>query len=233
MKLRKLLERKRQAEKERALYVRLPHVIRKKEDVAKLFTGHFRVNIPRQTTRHCYVIFSDVEEKLKNLKATRNTLVNGKRIIVAPAIIKLEKTRISKKKIVIPEIKDDQKVTRILYVSNIKIETKPHELKAAIPGCLTVKLLKPHSKKSRAAIVKMESARTAAEYLLKIRNRPIVGGRRLRINPDTRIRHKKKQSKTLKIYDGGKEIQVPMQKRTLSESSKPLEHIVLENKSSS
>ncbi|XP_003699208.2 uncharacterized protein LOC100878502 [Megachile rotundata] len=229
MRVRRKSEGKRRQEKERALYVRLPHTIRKEEDVAKLFTGDFRVNLPRQSSRHCYVIFSDVEEKLRNLKAAQNSVINGKHVIVAPAIIKDKKDRISKKKIVIPEIKDDPKVTRILFVSNINLETKPEEIKAAIPGCLTVKILKPYSKKSKAAIVKMESARTAAEYLQKIRSRPIVGGRRLRLNPDTR--HRKKQSKGLKIYDG--ETEIPMQKSTSRENNKPLDHIVLENKTSS
>lgn len=239
MRLRKKFNGKRRQEKERALYVRLPQTIHKEKDVAKLFTGDFKVNIPRQNTRHCYVIFSDVEEMLRNLKAAQNTVLNGKQVIVAPAIIKNKKDKIIKKKVVIPEIKADPKVTRNLFVSHISLDTKADEIKAAIPGCLTVKVLKPYSKKSKAAIVKMESTRTAAEYLTKIRSRPSVGGRRLRINPDTRRR--KKQSKALKIYDDGKEIEVPMQKRTSRKNNEALDHIVdtidnvlvLENKTSS
>lgn len=54
----------------------------------------------------------------------------------------------------------------------------------------------------RAAIVKMECVQAAAEFLTKIRESPVVRGRRLRINSDTRTRHRRHNSKPLKIYDG-------------------------------
>lgn len=111
MKVTKKIKRRRK-EKELALYVRLPHTIRDKDDVAKLFTGNFKINLPRQSSRYCYVIFSDIEEKMKNLKAIKNTRIDGKRIVVAPANTKIEKkTTTVKKKIVIPKIKDT-KVTK-------------------------------------------------------------------------------------------------------------------------
>lgn len=104
----------RQKEKERALYIRLPYVIRKQEDVAKFFTGDFKVKPLRQASRHCYVIFNTVEEKLQNLKATKNTRVNGKPLVVEPAIIKskADLPKVNRKKIVIPKIKEDTKVTK-------------------------------------------------------------------------------------------------------------------------
>lgn len=112
MKVAKRIRCRRQ-EKERALYVRLPHTIRSDEDVAKLFTGNFKVNRLRQSSRYCYVIFSDEKEKIRNLNAVKNTKINGKRVIVAPAVTKIEKKRtIVRKKIVIPKVKADVKVTK-------------------------------------------------------------------------------------------------------------------------
>ncbi|XP_033188715.1 uncharacterized protein LOC117156093 [Bombus vancouverensis nearcticus] len=197
----------RQQEKEQALYVRLPHTIRDKDDVAKLFTGNFKVNLLRQSSRHCYVVFPDVKEKMKNLTAVKNTRINGKRIVIAPANTKIErKTTVVRKKIVIPKVKEDKKLTKHLFVSNIKCGTKSDELKAVIPGCVSVKMLKPYSQTSKAAIVKMESTQLAAEYLMNVRDMPTVAGRKLRLNPDTRDRHRRHESKPLKIYDGESEI---------------------------
>ncbi|KOX77891.1 hypothetical protein WN51_05777 [Melipona quadrifasciata] len=202
MKVIKKIKR-RLKEKEVALYVRLPHTIRDRDDVAKLFTGNFKISLPRQSSRYCYVIFSDIEEKVKNLKAVKNTRINGKRIVVAPANTKIEKkTIIVKKKIVIPEVKVDPKVTKHLFVSNIKCGTSIQEVKAAIPGCLSVKMLKPYSSASRAAIIKMESIQLATEYLMNTKEKPTVAGRKLRFNVDTRDRHRRHKSKPLKIYDG-------------------------------
>ncbi|KZC06143.1 PREDICTED: uncharacterized protein LOC107194458 [Dufourea novaeangliae] len=221
---------RRRKEKERALYVRLPHVIREEEDVAKLFTGDFKVNLPRQSSRHCYVIFADTEDQLKNLKAVKNTRIDGKRVIVAPAIIKPKnnKPKGFKKKVVIPPVKEDPRVTKTLFVANIKCGTKTQDLKGAIPGCVSIRLLKPYSQKCRGAMVKMESAQVASEYLSKIRDWPVVEGHKLRLNPDTRRRIRNRKSNApLKIYDGETEIPKEPSKRGKSEV---LDHIVLENK---
>ncbi|XP_017767438.1 PREDICTED: uncharacterized protein LOC108556035 [Eufriesea mexicana] len=206
MKVAKRIKRRRE-QKERALYVRLPHTIRSDEDVAKLFTGNFKVNRLRQSSRYCYVIFSDEKEKNRNLNAVKNTKINGKRVVVAPTVTKIEKKRtIVRKKIVIPKVKADVKVTKNLFISNIKCGTKLQDLKATIPGCLSVKMLKPYSQTSRAAIVRMESGLAAAEYLLNAKARPVLDGRTLRINPDTRTRRRRHKSQPLKIYDGDTEI---------------------------
>ncbi|CAK9802434.1 hypothetical protein ANTQUA_LOCUS3328 [Anthophora quadrimaculata] len=220
-------KQKRMKQKERALYVRLPHTIKTEEDVAKFFTGNFKVNLLRQCSRYCYVIFSDVEEKMRNLVAVKGIKINGKRLVVRPAITKLEKKTISRKKVVIPQVKDDIKVTKNLFVSNIKCGTKLEDLKAAIPGCLSIKMLKPYSENSRAAIVKVESTQLAAEYLTNLRKWPIVEDRQLRINCDTREKHRKPKAKPLKIYDGdGKPCTEPI---FGSKRSQALDHIVLEN----
>ncbi|KAK9306948.1 hypothetical protein QLX08_002568 [Tetragonisca angustula] len=207
MKVTKKIKRRRE-EKELALYVRLPYTIRDRDDVAKLFTGTFKINLPRQSSRCCYVIFSNTEEKMKNLKTIKNTRIDGKRIVVAPANTKIEKkTTVAKKKIVMPEVKVDAKVTKHLFVSNIKCGTSIQELKAAIPGCLSVTMLKPYSSASRAALIKIESIQLATEYLMNTRERPTVAGRKLRFNIDTRDRHRRHKSKPLKIYDGEPETQ--------------------------
>ncbi|XP_054014374.1 uncharacterized protein LOC128895639 [Hylaeus anthracinus] len=195
--------RRRQKEKKRALYVRLPHVIRKEEDVAKLFTGDFKVELTRQSSRHCYVIFANDEEKMKNLKASKNVLINGKRVLIAPAVTKIQKPthKVVQKKIVIPEVKENLRVTRTLFVSNIECGTRIQELREAIPGCVTIKMLKPYSGNLRGAMVKLESPQMAAEYLSQIREWPVVRNRKLKLKPDTRIRHRKPKSGPLKIYD--------------------------------
>ncbi|XP_076685639.1 uncharacterized protein LOC143377803 [Andrena cerasifolii] len=230
MRLAKKLKRGR-LEKERALYVRLPHVIRNQEDVAKLFTGDFKVKLLRQSSRHCFVVFPDVEEKMRNLNAAKKTVINGKRVVVSSAITKRknEPRKIMRKKIVVPKVKQDVKVTRTMFVSNIKCGTKLAELKAAIPGCVSVKMLKPYSQNFKSAIIKMESAQLAAEYLKQIKESPIVGGHTLRMNPDTRTRHRNpKSSATLKIYDGGTESAEEPSKERQNET---LDYILLENKS--
>lgn len=220
----------RQVEKQRTLFVRLPHVIRKEQDVAKLFTGEFKVQLCRQSTRHCYVVFPTVEERLKNLEAVKDKKVNGKSVIVEPAIIKTEKIqpKLLKKKIVIPEVKEETIVTKTLFVSNIKPGTKLQDLKAAIPGSVSGKLLSATSKKTRCAMIKMESAQVAAEYLRKLRPRPIIGGKKLRFNPDTRKREKKIKRGPLKIYDGETEITDVFS--NIKSNNNALDHIVLENK---
>ncbi|KOC70700.1 hypothetical protein WH47_06740 [Habropoda laboriosa] len=228
--MKKLEEKrqKRQKEKERALYVRLPHTIKKEEDVAKFFTGNFKVNLLRQSSRYCYVIFSDVKEKMKNLKAAKGIQVNGKRLVVAPAVTKVETKPINRKKIVPGKIKEDVKVTKNIFVSNIKCGTKIQDLRAAIPGCLSIKMLKPYSENSRAAIVRMESGQLAAQYLLRSVELPVVGERQLRMNPDTRERiRSRNKSKPFKIYDGDGR---PCTKEIFSKrGNEALDHIVLEN----
>ncbi|XP_076633029.1 uncharacterized protein LOC143347601 [Colletes latitarsis] len=199
----------RMREKERALYVRLPHVIRNEKDVAKLFTGDFKVNLTRQASKYCYVIFADVKEKMKNLEAAKNTLINGKRVVIASAITKSKNPteNLAKKKVVLPPIEEDVKVTRTLFVSNIKCGTKLRELKEAIPGCVTAKMLKPYSQNYRGAMVKFETIQMAVEYLSQIRDPPVVRGEKLILKPDTRIKRTKQNSNTpLKIYDGESEV---------------------------
>lgn len=77
----------------------------------------------------------------------------------------------------------------------------------------------------RAAIVKMESIQLAAEYLMNVRDKPTVAGRKLRLNPDTRDRHRRHESKPLKIYDGESEIG-----QEYVEWNKALGYIILKNK---
>ncbi|XP_043258032.1 uncharacterized protein LOC122400574 [Colletes gigas] len=214
--------RERMREKKRALYVHLPHVIRDEKDVAKLFTGDFKVNLTRQASKYCYVIFADVEEKMKNLKAAKNTLINGKRVVIASAITKSKTPtqNLAKKKVVLPPVKEDDKVTRTLFVSNIKCGTKLQELKEAIPGCVTAKMLKPYSQNYRGAMVKLETIQMAVEYLSQIRDLPVVRGEKLIFKPDTRIKRTKQDSNTtLKIYDGESEVNKDSNEKLNSKTS--------------
>ncbi|XP_078038996.1 uncharacterized protein LOC144471116 [Augochlora pura] len=235
MPLTKKVKRRIQ-QKERALYIRLPHRIRSEQDVAKFFNGEFKIELLRQASRYCYVIFPSIEEKLKNLEASKNARVNGRRVIIASAIteIKSLKPKMMRKKLVYPKIKSEKKVTRTLFASNIKCGTKLRDLKESIPGFVSGKLLKAYSPYLRSAMIKLESAQIAAEYLKKIRPPPVVAGQELKLYSDTskrmnrsRLNGMKKPDAPLKIYDGEKEITPIFSKRI---NNNALDHIVLENK---
>lgn len=188
-----------QKKRERSLLVRLPTTIRSKEQVAQLFSGNFEVKTRRQASRQCYVLFSSVEEKLENLKAARSKTLNGKHIVVKCIPNTIEKsTKVPKKKIVMPKIPEESKITQALYIANVRCGTKMHELKEALEGCVSVKLLKPYTRTLRSAIVKMENMQIAAEYLAKEREWPVVRGMTLQLYPDTRKKNKKNKSKDSK-----------------------------------
>ncbi|CAL7942993.1 unnamed protein product [Xylocopa violacea] len=154
---------------------------------------------------------------MKNMKIKREHVV-----VDVPATTAIKKKRNVTKKKITPKTKPNVKITKNLFISNIKCGTKTDELKAVLPGCLSAKMLKPYSQNFRAAIVRMQTFQLAAEYLEKMREPPTIAGKKLRINPDTRIRYKKNNSKPLKIYDGDPE--------TAKKETDTLDHIVLENK---
>ncbi|XP_076753372.1 uncharacterized protein LOC143424896 [Xylocopa sonorina] len=165
------------------------------------------------------MLFLDKKMEMESSMAMKNTKMKEKRVKVdVPAVTTIKKKKnVAKTKIIVPKTKPNVKVTKNLFISNIKCGTKVNELKAVLPGCLSAKMLKPYSQDSKAAIVRMQSIQMAAEYLEKMREPPTIAGRKLRINPDTRIRIKRHNSKPLKIYDGTPETDT-------------LDHIVLENK---
>ena len=81
-------------EKGRTLYVRLPHLIKDDKEVMALFVDNVKVQLPRQTSKCCHVIFSTVEEKTKCLKKMKNKRIDGKRLVLMPLSEKsLDKTR--------------------------------------------------------------------------------------------------------------------------------------------
>lgn len=96
-------------EKCRTLYIRIPRTIKDASEIQNLFFGEFQVKLPRQSSRYCHVIFSNEDEKVKNLKAIKKKLIDGKNIIAGPPRpMNLEKKKKPKqKKIVIPEPKDE------------------------------------------------------------------------------------------------------------------------------
>lgn len=99
-------------EQSRTLYIRVPHTIKDDQEIRNLFVGDFKLKLPRQAARHCHVIFPNVEEKVKNMKALKKKLIDGKSIYVSPPKpINVEKKKKPKqKKIVVPEPTDDQKL---------------------------------------------------------------------------------------------------------------------------
>lgn len=115
-KLQKLHRLKKR--RERTLNVCLPHVIKDKKDVEDLFVGDFYVKLPRQSSRSCRVVFTSVEEKIKNQNLVKNKTVNGKRIVVhtlRDIVItqKNETKKKRKKKIFMPKIIPDVKITQV------------------------------------------------------------------------------------------------------------------------
>jgi len=188
-KLSQLRERR-----ERTLNVRLPHVIKDQKDVEYLFEGNFHVKLPRQSSRSCHVVFPTVEEKIANYKLAKAKTIDGKRIVIQPlsaVALATGTKKMRKKKIFIPEIKPDVQVTQTVFVSNIVNGTKSHEVRSVLPGCVRVTLLKPYNKNFRSAIAKMENIQRAAKYLKEKLKWPILKGHRIRMKPDTRIKHKK------------------------------------------
>lgn len=105
---------KLQQQKELTLNVRLPHVIKNKKDVEDLFVGNFVVKLPRQSSRSCHVVFSSMEEKIQNHKLARSKTINGKRVVVNSLnnIVLEKRPKEPRKKIFMPEIKPDIKVTQ-------------------------------------------------------------------------------------------------------------------------
>ncbi|XP_029669992.1 40S ribosomal protein S10 isoform X3 [Formica exsecta] len=163
MQLSKLKKRR-----ERTLSVHFPHVLKDKKDVENLFTGNFYIKLPRQSSRSCHVVFSNVEEKITNYKSAKEKTINGKRIVIKPlcALVKKNAKKIKRKKVCIPEIKPDIKVTQALFVSNIATGIKSHELKGALPGCVHVTLLKSYNKDFKMLMPKKNRV-AIYEYLFK------------------------------------------------------------------
>ncbi|XP_029175615.1 uncharacterized protein LOC114944060 [Nylanderia fulva] len=193
-------------QRDRTLSVTLPHVIKDKQEVERLFTGTFYVKLPRQSSRSCRIVFSTAEEKMKNCKLAKDKTINGKRIFVKPlhaVVLKEEIQKVKRKKVVMPEIKSEIKVTQTIFISNIANGIKSHEVRGALPGCIHVTLLKSYNKDFRSAIAKMENIQVAAEYLKNKNKWPVLKGHKIYLKSDTRTKHKRKSSNsTLKIYDG-------------------------------
>ncbi|XP_020300889.1 uncharacterized protein LOC109864258 [Pseudomyrmex gracilis] len=192
--------------RKRTLKVCLPHVIRDKNDVSikNLFVGDFYVKLPRQSSRSCHVVFPDVESKMKNHELAKDKTINGKRVIIEslrPIQLKKRPKKIKRKKIYMPKIKSEVKVTQTLFVSNIPNDTKVNEIRDVFPECVCVTLLRSYNKNFKCAMVRMNSIEVAEEYLTKKREWPTLNEQKLYLHVDTRKKHKKRTPKSLKIYD--------------------------------
>ena len=91
----------KEEEQSRTLYIRIPRSIKSEDEIKSLFFGTFKITLPSETSsRYCHVLFSNVRDKIKNLKALRKKIVNGKRIIAAAPTerIDLEKVLDPKRK---------------------------------------------------------------------------------------------------------------------------------------
>ncbi|XP_012259412.2 uncharacterized protein LOC105687999 [Athalia rosae] len=190
-------------QRQRTLYVRVNHTIRDPKEIEALFDGNVRVKLPRQPSRGCHVIFSNVEERMKGHKALKGKKLNGKRVIATVPKTKLDEKKVSRKKIVVPIPKPQKKITRTLFVSNIDTKVTVNDLKKAFPDCHSVTLLEPNSSGMRSAFVKMNSLSSAGEYFRMERKSPVLCEKKLKIQIDTRSPKKKKSAKVekMKVYD--------------------------------
>lgn len=99
--------------RERTLNVRLPHIIKDKNEIEQLFEGNFHIKLPRQSSKSCHVIFPTMKEKIKNYKLAKDKTIDGERIVIQPLHeLVFKKETNTKKKVFIPEIKPDVEVTK-------------------------------------------------------------------------------------------------------------------------
>lgn len=182
---------------ERTLLVRYTRKIKDIEEVTDLFRGDFIIKLPRQPSKSFHVEFTTVKEALENKRNLKGKIVHGKTIVVRRALLNtLQGKEVKKKgkKVKIPSVEPDEKLSRTLYITNLKSSVTIEEIKDVLPGCVSVTLLKPYKNNLRSAIVKMQSIQLTAEYLLKKREWPCLHGNRLLLKAHNRINHKIKSS---------------------------------------
>ncbi|XP_011305628.1 uncharacterized protein [Fopius arisanus] len=198
-------------ERVRTLYIRLPHQIKNMDDIRDLIFGDVEIKLPRQSGRHCHIIFPSVEEKLKNMKALKKKLIDNKHIFLSHAKVKELDVKLEKRKklkkvksVVIDKPKDEEKVTKICFLHNIPNAASVKELKALFPEAKNVAILYKQRLKNhiegRTGIIKFRDLHTAAAYLKKERPMPLCRGIQLEIHRDKRRQKRRKKAESLKIY---------------------------------
>ncbi|XP_063978507.1 uncharacterized protein LOC135163179 [Diachasmimorpha longicaudata] len=201
-------------ERLRTLYIRLPHTIKNMDVIRDLVFGDVDIKLPRQSGRHCHVIFSSVEDKLKNMKALKTKRIDNKPIFVKnpkvqdPEVKKQKQKKMKKiKPVVVSKPKAPEKVTKICFLHKVPKSATVKGLKALFPEAKNISILykqRLHDDiTGRTAIIKFRDLKTAAAYLNKERPMPLCKGVQLEIKCDKRRqKNKKKKTETLKIYDG-------------------------------
>ncbi|KAJ8669607.1 hypothetical protein QAD02_000866 [Eretmocerus hayati] len=200
-------------ERSRSLYIRLPHTIKDTDEIKNLLIGDYQIKLPRQSSRYCHAIFSNVEEKLKNLEAVKEKEIDGKPVFVSlPKHLKpqkLKEKKVKQKKIKIPDPVEESRIGKYIFIANIPPGTKASEIRDAIPGSVTVGLLKGLHKGTRQAKVKMPSSEACSCYVKNPSEWPTFKGQKLHVslsmkskNTNKRRRKRGKKSESLKIYDG-------------------------------
>ncbi|XP_034940005.1 uncharacterized protein [Chelonus insularis] len=183
--------------RDKTLYVRLPHTIHNADEVQKLFPIPVEVRLLRQSSRNCHVVFSTVEEKMKNLEHVKQQVINGKRVyasLINKSYVKRKLMKKPNKKLVIPEPSPSPKITRTLYVCNINMKSTIDDLKEAFGEVSTAAFINKEKNKhnTKEAIVKLSNGKLAAEYLKNEKEPPCLHGNKLIIKPDTR-KHRKSE----------------------------------------
>ncbi|KAI4498237.1 hypothetical protein M0802_006723 [Mischocyttarus mexicanus] len=191
---------------ERTLLVRYTRKIKTTEEIMDLFKGDFVIKLPRQPSKNCHVEFSTVKEALENKRNLKGKIAHGKPVVVRRALLNTlqgKEVKRKGKKVKIPDVDMDEKLSQTLFVGNLPSSVKVDEIKNVFPGCETVTLLKPNKNNLRSAIVKMENMKVTADYLLKKRDWPCLHGNRLILKPNT---GPKKKYKSFKFNNNNKKV---------------------------
>ena len=113
---KRLSKSEMEEETKKTLYVRLPHTIKSKDEILNMFSGDFRIKLPRQSTRHCFVVFKSIDEKIKNFEAVKNFKMDDKPVIISNPrprnYEKQKKIKEKQKKIKIPKPEKEIRVNK-------------------------------------------------------------------------------------------------------------------------
>uniref|UniRef100_A0A6V7HMQ9 RRM domain-containing protein n=1 Tax=Bracon brevicornis TaxID=1563983 RepID=A0A6V7HMQ9_9HYME len=191
----------------RTLYIRLPHTIKNMDEIRELVFNEAEIRLPRQSSRHCHVVFPSVEVRSQNMKALKKKLIDNKKIFVSkpqPKRAKEIKMKKVKEKKVKPKMISKpptvSKVTKICFIKNIPLDATLPELKALFKEAKSIAILKKHQNSSRyhLAIVKFKELKSAAAYLNNEKPLPKLRDTQLEISIDKRKQKKNRKANRLR-----------------------------------
>lgn len=135
---------KKNTEQDRTLYLRFPKTIKNIDEIRNLIVGDADIKLPRQSSRNCHIVFSAVNDKIKNLKVIKEKIENEKSGILV-SCVKLnreicEKSEKTVKKTEEKEKKKQKILKRKLQKSLLELKSKTGKKlgkKPVLPKILT------------------------------------------------------------------------------------------------